>query len=295
MNASNQDSFQYKLSTSLTGNYLDLYAGETPAWRQGTSAFFWASNYSANSRMYGPFITATGVAANSDLDRRGGNSIRCIMDENVNMQNISHDFLDEIIPNAGDSMVLNDTRDNKKYQVTKLSDGNVWMTQNLKFTGTTVTPEDTNVESNLTITYGDLASSAGGGDSYTQARIHVGTDTDGSATVWYNYGAASAGTILGSSNAMTATQDICPAGWRMPSYAETTALVSAISTTPDVFSPVTGGHYFTGDITYHTWGFWWTSSASADTLRSVMDYVNGGLAHTGAYRTAGMFIRCVAK
>ena len=52
---------------------------------------------------------------------------------------------------------LTDTRDGKKYWVTKLADGNCWMTQNLDLdltNGTPLTPEDSDVSSNLDLTNG---------------------------------------------------------------------------------------------------------------------------------------------
>ena len=50
-----------------------------------------------------------------------------------------------------DTAQLTDTRDGKKYWVTKLADGNCWMTQNLDLdltNGTPLTPEDSDVSSN---------------------------------------------------------------------------------------------------------------------------------------------------
>ena len=35
------------------------------------------------------------------------------------------------LTNVGDTMQATDTRDGKKYWITKLADGNIWMTQNL--------------------------------------------------------------------------------------------------------------------------------------------------------------------
>ena len=50
-----------------------------------------------------------------------------------------------------DTAQLTDTRDGKKYWVTKLADGNCWMTQNLDLdltNGTPLTPEDSDVSAN---------------------------------------------------------------------------------------------------------------------------------------------------
>lgn len=59
-----------------------------------------------------------------------------------------------------DTAQLTDTRDGKKYWVTKLADGNCWMTQNLDldlYTSKALTPDDSDVSSNWTPTNSTLA------------------------------------------------------------------------------------------------------------------------------------------
>ena len=59
-----------------------------------------------------------------------------------------------------DTAQLTDTRDGKKYWVTKLADGNCWMTQNLDLdlsTSKALTPDDSDVSSNWTPTNSTLA------------------------------------------------------------------------------------------------------------------------------------------
>ncbi|MDR3116931.1 MAG: hypothetical protein LBT91_03790 [Bifidobacteriaceae bacterium] len=55
----------------------------------------------------------------------------------------------------GQVIVLNDTRNNQKYRVKKMPDGNVWMIDNLKLGSTTsstaLTPANTNISSNYTL------------------------------------------------------------------------------------------------------------------------------------------------
>ena len=50
--------------------------------------------------------------------------------KNLTMQSIAL-WKDAVLPNEGDSIQAVDERDGKKYWVTRLADGNVWMTQNL--------------------------------------------------------------------------------------------------------------------------------------------------------------------
>ena len=63
------------------------------------------------------------------------------------MQNIA-EWKDQMVPNEGDSIQAVDERDGKKYWVTRLADGNVWMTQNLDLdidTTRTYTHNDTDL------------------------------------------------------------------------------------------------------------------------------------------------------
>ena len=63
------------------------------------------------------------------------------------MQNVA-EWKDSVLRNEGDSIQAIDQRDGKKYWVTRLADGNVWMTQNLDFdidTTRTYTHNDTDL------------------------------------------------------------------------------------------------------------------------------------------------------
>ena len=66
-----------------------------------------------------------------------------------NMQEMTAEICEASTEN--ETKQLTDTRDGKKYWVTKLADGNCWMTQNLDLdltNGTPLTPEDSDVSSN---------------------------------------------------------------------------------------------------------------------------------------------------
>ena len=110
-----------------------------------------------------------------------------------------------------------DKRDNKEYTVRYIN-GICTMTQNLDFeltTGMTLSPDTTNVTTTRTLeTVGSLTTNDNAG-SYNQVRTARNTSVTG-AGLHYNYAAATAGTIMGDSNTTEATQDICPAGWRLP-------------------------------------------------------------------------------
>ncbi|MDO4753044.1 MAG: FISUMP domain-containing protein, partial [Candidatus Saccharibacteria bacterium] len=247
--------------------------------------YYWASTVDGTGAMKVFSLYTTYVNADNNLNRNIGGSIRCILDENPIMQNISSNTLDSLVSNTGDSATLRDTRDNQRYTVTKLADGNVWMTQNLRFTGTELTPADTNVDSNITMNYGDLTT----GNSYTQALIHNSGDlTKG---VWYNFAAASAGTIASASSSSNATQDICPAGWRLPTNIEIENIV-ANSTS---FNPTNNtGYWYNGTNATTSGGYWYSSSTGGSIARYGLNYVSSAyIVSEGGDRATGRNLRCI--
>ena len=149
---------------------------------------------------------------------------------------------------ANESYILRDNRDNKDYYITKLSDGNVWMTQNLDFDigSATIDSSNTDVPSNwndtLTSTYATgvttwndsptTPESYNPGDLCWNGTFDEDWETDLSAgTVacsqhadhyhignYYNWTAAVAMQNSSSytTNNTDLNQSICPAGWRLP-------------------------------------------------------------------------------
>lgn len=206
------------------------------------------------------------------------------------------------LADCGNPMV--DIRDYNTYTTTKIG-GRCWMTQNLLITGTISAEYSNFVGEDVNISSGDLTS----GDSYSEARTRTGADTNGDATTWYNYCAASAGTICTNSSLVEATGDICPANWHLPSGPSTvvdTDVNALIGDTASgwheitanllAFSPVTGGYYDEGTITEAMRGTWWTTSAADNQYRYTPQYnsnynrFNGDTAHR---RYNGLYIRCV--
>lgn len=276
---SNSANFMSALKVPLTGYFT---GGSAPYRNFGGS---WSSDRYNNGTMYRLQVEPSAVSPAYTGNRSYGFPVRCVMDESIKMQNISNSTLDTLVPNPGDSTVLKDTRDNQKYTVTKLADGNVWMTQNLRFTGTELTPADTNVDSNITMNYSDLTT----GNSYTQALIHNSGDlTKG---VWYNFAAASAGTIASTSSSSNATQDICPAGWRLPTNIEIENIV-ANSTS---FNPTNNtGYWYNGTNAATTGGYWYSSSTGGPIARYGLNYVSGAYTVSeGGDRATGRNLRCI--
>ena len=119
---------------------------------------------------------------------------------------------------------VRDTRDDHVYTVQRLLDGKCWMMENLDLGRTGITTDLTSSNTNLATTvtaetFNSWKKTSGSATYDAGEYISVsGTDsTSGTAYgTLYNYYAASAGTISGSSNSNNASYDICPAGWRLP-------------------------------------------------------------------------------
>ena len=188
---------------------------------------------------------------------------------------------------SNSNVTVADMRDNNTYTVRYIN-GACWMTQNLRLPGGT---KLTSADSNVTQDYTLPSSSTSGFDSYTVANMYNGTDTNYGA--YYNYCAASAGTVCLQTE-QDATQDICPRDWRLPTHDEQEGIIgtSYVST----FSPVLGGYYWY-DSPYDVGvvGYWWSATAF-DSVNQYYLYYNGRGLSTGSYSNAkdnGNSVRCI--
>lgn len=141
----------------------------------------------------------------------------------------------------GSSARLCDERDGNSYIVTKIADGHVWMTQNLKLDFTNLKPNvaisdaNTNHPSanfvNWARTYRPITSIDGkvtSTQAYVTALLNNNTaDNYGHLLkdygVYYTWWVAVAGTSLSGRNT---TGDICPAGWHLPTANDATNLLT---------------------------------------------------------------------
>ena len=119
----------------------------------------------------------------------------------------------------GENITLMDIRDGKNYRVTKLADGNCWMTENLALDGgRTLTPNDSNVTENRTLPANIPYVSELSYDTIQITSIGF-NDTDsisgGEIGNRYNWNAATAGTGIQSTEGIT-YESICPKNWRLP-------------------------------------------------------------------------------
>ena len=188
----------------------------------------------------------------------------------------------------GTSGTLTDRRDGATYTAAKIN-GTIWMTQNLRFTGAELKVGETNVTSNRTISpYGALTS----GDSYTEARKQYNNNTNYGA--YYNYCAASAKTVCNSTTKADATQDICPAGWKLPTQAQLKAIADNGGAN---WNAVAAGYYFGGGSLRDagTTGNWWASTASSATNQYNLQYYSSFdyLFMVSSYKYNGNSVRCV--
>ena len=157
------------------------------------------------------------------------------------------------------SVLVQDRRDNNTYSVRYIN-GNCWMTQNLRLSGgRTLTSADSNVTRNWSFPSTSLTS----GNSYEDAYSTISSNT--SYGGYYNYCAASAGTVCSSSSAQNATQDICPKGWRLPTYNEQNGITNYTS----AFSPVYSGSYSYGTLVV-SGGYWWSATAASTTCTTMV-------------------------
>ena len=181
-----------------------------------------------------------------------------------------------------------DNRDEKPYYIQKITAGDrtvCWMTQSLDLAGgTALTPSNTNITANYT-----LPASANDYASYNNANNTAVVYNSNSTNCanrnpcysYYTYKAVKAGKDISaaggtSTSGSSATHykdfsyDICPKGWRLPTYAETKQLISTYNTydliTVAPFYGVTNGRYsggtttgFSGSNSYY-YGYYWLAS-----------------------------------
>ena len=186
---------------------------------------------------------------------------------------------------SGGQVTLRDVRDNNTYTVRYIN-GACWMTQNLRLSGgRTLTSADSNVTQDWTFPTDSLTS----GNSYTKARSRISSNT--SYGGYYNYCAASAGTVCRLSAVQNATQDICPKGWELPTYDEMNGITSYVS----AFSPVYSGYYdslasLSGTGSY---GYWWSATGDSDIYQYSLYYGGGSLDTNSGNKSFGYSVRCV--
>ncbi|MBQ9180948.1 hypothetical protein IJ135_02545, partial [Candidatus Saccharibacteria bacterium] len=274
---------------------------------------FYHQGYLHDAKVYGGWgsVVAYNSTTRSDLqyrdgslsgyifDRGGGFYVRCVRnDDKPYMQDYT---LASCQSEASDAnKAVKDKRDEKEYTVRYLN-GACWMSQNLWFASTSLNSSTTNMDVTKVFNYGDLTA----GDTYTESRLHIPNSTNDSDALklysaeqlgyYYNYAAASAGTIATGTNYSNATYDVCPKNWRLPTSDEASGIISNMSS----FSPILGGGYGGGSHgDTSSYGCWWTSTygGSSVSMNRLVYESNGNSDVRGlgwGARNLGFYVRCV--
>ena len=301
--------FKNALRASLSGYFK--YAQNN---HQGSYGSFWSTTPVGDDRMYSLDVRADSVPDDFTSYRTAGISVRCVAVSNtIYIQDVTT----ATCPTT--PTVVYDKRDNEEYTIQKLADGKCWMLDHLRLDPATLveplTSENTNLASGRTYTLPSSISS--GFNNYSAAQINTdskntlvnyGTGAaQGKAGVYYNYCAATAGTVCYSSS--TATQDICPAGWRLPTGGSSggefndlyRAYDSNMQTFGDAFHMAfTGVYWNNGRSDFGIKGRSWsaTSRFSGNSYGLCYEFENGvykiNTADTNG-QDIGMGVRCVAK
>lgn len=296
----------------------------------GLTGSFWSSTtYNYNYR-YGMYVATSGSTVQRDapMIRNGGHSIRCILKEtNIGSLYYLQDY--NSLTAAQKTSVLNsmsydkvykltDNRDNQSYDVAKLKDNHIWITQNLNLGSTTLSTNLTSSNTNVSSTVAYSTFNAWKKTSITPTRTAgefvaiSGTDaTSGTPYgVMCNYCAATAGTYCSTTGSTNASYDICPAGWRLPtsgfgpSY-ELFGVSVQYTTAATLFGPVSsggaafvlGGYMSGGNLIQYsgTYGNYWASTYYGNYMMKTWNLDSYSLADAQIDRGYAINIRCIGK
>ena len=255
----------------------------------GTSANLNANGFTRTNYVFTGWNTAADGSGVSYSDQAGYTVTPATGDATVTlyaqwapvMQNFTKSQC-QVQASSGNVTVV-DSRDNNSYTVRYIN-GNCWMTQNLRLSGgRTLTSADSNVASSWSFPSTSLTS----GNSYTDAYSTISSNT--SYGGYYNFCAASAGTNCQTSSTTNTTYDICPKGWRLPTFNEQQGITSYSS----AFSPVYSGNYVDGSLYGTTYGRWWSSTAYDNSTQYYLYYYSGSLDAGVNYKNYGFSVRCV--
>ncbi|MBQ8156428.1 hypothetical protein IJ101_01430, partial [Candidatus Saccharibacteria bacterium] len=230
-----------------------------------------------------------------------------------------------------------DSRDGEQYKVQRLEDGKCWLLDNLR-----LDPTEPQVQINLSVSTTNASDQTldyfinGGRDasakyptaglanwtsgySFSQPLINADSknttvtsygDGSGKVGVYYNFCAASAGSYCygdGTSEGTSegdADEDICPAGWRMPtggSSGEHQAIYAAYSSNATNFrnalSTPLSGYFVGGSASYQgTTGYFWSSTRyDSFNIYRLLVYSSNVYPQSYGNRGYGISVRCLLQ
>ena len=252
-------------------------------------------------------VATLGFAAKIDYNKPAGSYK---LDLNfAAVPNVTTNYMQGLDPTlcTSEPTVVIDRRDEKAYTITRLPDGNCWMTTNLDLAGgTTVTPADSNVSANYTLPASEsistgtkLANSSAFTDDNTAYVFNSNSTTCGENSPcysYYSYAAATAGTNPSSGDA---TSDICPKGWKLPTQAELTTLANTYTTvvafTAAPFNGVVNGVYSSGSFMGGDIGGYHSSRAGGSSISIKLVIDGSAIDVTDVGKGMGTGVRCVIK
>ena len=199
-------------------------------------------------------------------------------------------------PACGTTMT--DGRDGATYTTATIA-GTCWMTRNLRFTGAELKVGESDVTSDITVSYYSLdsadssyANHCGSSDGSNNPCIKASTNTN--YGTYYNYCATSANEVCNKSQQKDASRSVCPAGWKLPTQAQFNALPQKES--HFIASSGLAGYYSGGSIQFAgTVGNWWASTARGANSQYDLNYGSSydlwGVSSSNKYN--GNLVRCV--
>ena len=316
----------YNMHSSMLDNgaafaYAGGFYDSTPL-QQGTNGSYWASTYNTDTDMHRLYLESSFISADLSVARNNSSSIRCILKEDIvfndlhNMQdfyNLTNTQKRSVVasmrPNR--EYYFKDTRDNQTYTIAKLSDGEIWMIDNLDLGWISLSTDLTSSNTNLTntiaaATFNGWKKTSGTATNSDGEFIYLGNTA--ALNNIYNYYAASAGTISGNTNDSNAYSDICPAGWRLPtggSSGDFAALTNAYPSYSSLTTQVWDGgadYWLSGTFSngaptgLQSEGYYWSSTIDNGSDMQILSFANSSYTYPDALaRTDGAAIRCIVK
>lgn len=200
------------------------------------------------------------------------------------------------VPNIGDTATVVDARDGTSYRVGRLADGNIWMLDNLALDLTALTQEQI-------YGTGDNAGKMTNASNTTLGCLKGVTvrnlSTDSAGSYCYETSDTAQGTSFGN-----ATEDICPAGWHMPSgdtangsyyYLYNTGYSANYNNFVDALSTPLSGRFYAGKASnqgYH--GLFWSSTRYNNNIMHYLGVNSSNVyLQNGETRYRGLAVRCI--
>ena len=224
---------------------------------------------------------------------------------------------------TNDIVALVDSRDNNTYAVAKLADGHCWMLENLRLvpSSTTFSSSNTNgptadfISAAPSSSTSNVLCNANNSACMDQIQFNANNlntsltpayNTNNTTSYWLSYGVmynwytATAGNGLYSRSSGSATGDICPTGWRLPtggSSGDYSALTKKGTVTNFPFNFINSGD-FNNKVPggRGTFGRWWSSTATNNNAAYRLGISSTGATPTGSWnKWDGFAVRCIVK